>query len=176
MDGRDLKLYEQRTQEAQDLRSENQFLRSDRDHYRKQWYFANERNNALLEKNQKLTAENQLLKQKVKELTLAREAPESEAKVAAPPFKPAIKRRGKRPGRKAGHPAALRPTPDHIDSHQQVPLPKDPAGRESCPRCNACLTDVQDRERLVEDSRRRASTSSFERLSRSSCLSLMSDP
>ena len=151
MDGRDLKLYEQRTLEAQGLRSENQFLRSDRDHYRKQWYLANERNNALVERNQKLAAENQLLNQKVKELTLACETPESQAKVLATPFKPAIKRRGKRPGRKAGHAAALRPMPDHIDSHQHVPLPKDPAGRESCPRCNACLTDVQDRQRLVED-------------------------
>jgi transposase len=151
MDGRELKLYDQRTQEAQFLRSENQFLRGDRDHYRKEWHFANERNNVLRERIEKVTAENKLLKQKVKELTLARQAPESDARTAAPLLKPAVKRRRKRPGRKEGHAAALRPMPDHIDSHQQVPLPRDPAGRESCPKCNACLLNVEDRDRVVED-------------------------
>ena len=112
MDGRELKLYEQRTQEAQFLRSENRFLRSDRDHYRRDWYFANERNNVLRERVEKLASENRLLKQKVQELTLAREAtPESDAKPAAPQIKPSVvSRRRKRPGRKKGHPAALRST------------------------------------------------------------------
>jgi transposase len=59
--------------------------------------------------------------------------------------------RRKRPGRKAGHPAALRPRPGHIDSHQQVPLPKDQEGREACPWCKSCLSDLEDHERLVED-------------------------
>ena len=42
MDGRELKLYEQRLQESQFFRSENNFLRQDRDHWRKEWYFTNE--------------------------------------------------------------------------------------------------------------------------------------
>ena len=41
--------------------------------------------------------------------------------------------------------------PDHIDVHTEVPLPKDPDGRESCPRCNACLFELETHERLVED-------------------------
>ena len=41
--------------------------------------------------------------------------------------------------------------PDHIDVHTEVALPKDPEGRESCPRCNACLSDLAAHERLVED-------------------------
>ncbi|HZK80836.1 MAG TPA: hypothetical protein VFC46_07210, partial [Humisphaera sp.] len=107
MDDRESKLYDQRTQEVQFLRSENQFLRSDRDHYRKEWYFANERNNALKEQVEKLEAENRRLKQQNEELLSAAPADDE----AAPEFvKPAIKRRRhKKPGRKEGHPAALRP-------------------------------------------------------------------
>jgi transposase len=41
--------------------------------------------------------------------------------------------------------------PDKIDFHQPVPLPKDEAGRESCPKCSTCLMDVEDHERIVED-------------------------
>ena len=41
--------------------------------------------------------------------------------------------------------------PDHIDAHQQVALPKDDAGRESCPHCNSCLLDLEDHQRIVED-------------------------
>jgi transposase len=151
MDGRELKQYELWKAEVQDLRGENQRLRRELDTYRPAWYRSSRRIDKLEQKVEKLTAENKLLKQKVKELTLAREAPESDANVAAVPFKPAVKRRRKRPGRKEGHAGALRPMPDHIDAHQPVALPKDSDGRESCPKCNACLLEVEDRQRIVED-------------------------
>lgn len=150
MDGRELKLYEQRTQEVQFLRSENQFLRADRDHYRKEWYFAIERNNNLKDRIEKVEAENRRLKQQNRELKAAAAVPEK----AAPPLgvKPSMSaRRRKRPGRKDGHPAALRPMPEKIDVHQDVPLPQDPAGRASCPHCNACLLELENHERIVED-------------------------
>ena len=150
MDGRELKLYEQRLQEVQFLRSENRFLRSERDDYRKEWYFANERNNVLKERIEKLVAENRRLAQQNRELTARSAAGDDKP---APEFsKPAaVRRRRKRPGRKEGHPAALRPMPEHIDAHQQVPLPKDSAGRASCPRCNSCLLELENHERTVED-------------------------
>ena len=87
MDGRDLKLYEQRNEEVQSLRSENRFLRDDRDHYRKEWLFAKERNNPLKER---------------------------------------------------------------FETHQDVPLPQDSAGRPSCSDCNGCLQDMEHHEHMVE--------------------------
>jgi transposase len=150
MDGRELRLYEQWKQEAQSLRGQNQFLRSDRDHYRKEWYFANERNNVLQEKIEKLEAENARLKQQNLELTAGAAAGDDEP--ATQPVKPpAPRRRRKKPGRKEGHPAALRPVPEKIDAHQDVPLPKGPDGRPSCPHCNSCLLELEDHERVVQD-------------------------
>lgn len=148
MDGRELKIYEQRAQEVQFLRSENHFLRSDRDHYRREWYFANERNNVLREQNEKLEAENRRLTQQNTELIAVATGNDK----SAPEFvKPSVRRRGRKPGRKEGHPAALRPMPEKIDAHQQVPLPQDSAGRASCPKCNSCLLELEDHERIVED-------------------------
>ena len=151
MDGRELlKRYDAYKQEAMSLRDENRFLRSDRDYYHREWYFTQERLNKSQEANQRLREENRRLKQQNKELTASLK--ESNKPEAAPPrFKAAIKRRGKKPGRKEGHPPALRPVPDHIDVHQPVPLPKDPEGRESCPWCKSCLLELEDHQRLVED-------------------------
>jgi len=149
MDGRELKLYTQRMQELAFLRSESAFLRGDRDHYRKECFFASQRINQLEERVEKLSAENARLRQQNLELTAAA------AKEAAgkPGFvtPQAVRRRHKRPGRKEGHPAALRPLPDHIDEHQDVPLPRGRQGHECCPCCEACLLDLEDREHLVED-------------------------
>ncbi len=61
MDGRERELYEQRLQEAQDLRSENDWLRQDRDHYRKEWFFISQRVTQVQERNEKLVAENRRL-------------------------------------------------------------------------------------------------------------------
>ena len=155
MDGRELKQYERFKQEAQFLRSQNQHLQRELDTCRPAWYRSSVRIDKLEQQVEKLKAENKALKQKVKDLTLAAaswaQAGNAESS-AAKAVKPSVnKRRRKRPGRKKGHPAALRPMPDHIDAHQPVPLPKDSQGCESCPCCNARLTEVEDHQRVVED-------------------------
>ena len=155
MTAEELKRYDRFKDEAQTLRAENQFLRYDRDGYRRDWYFARQRINELQERNRQLREENRRLKQQNKELTAAARRPGRAPDVNMPPdwVKPSApaRRRRKRPGRKAGHLAALRPVPDHIDVHHDAPLPKDPSGRPSCPRCNARLQDLKSHERIVED-------------------------
>jgi transposase len=154
MDGRELKQYERFKEEAQFLRSQNQHLQRELDTYRPAWYRASVRIDKLNQQVQKLRAENKTLKQKVKDLTLAAASAEQAGVDESSPVKvtkPSVKKRRKRPGRKPGHPAALRPMPDHVDVDQQVPLPKDPDGRESCPCCNACLLELEDHQRVVED-------------------------
>jgi hypothetical protein len=63
MDGRELKLFNERTQEAHRLRDENRFLRGDRDHYRKECFFLQQRVNQVQERNGKLLEENRRLRQ-----------------------------------------------------------------------------------------------------------------
>src|SRR5450755_3857423 len=148
MDGRERKQYEQWRSEVEHLRYENQHLRRDLDTYRPAWYRASVRIDLLEQRLEKLTAENKLLKQQLKERTPAAQQP-VHGDGAPPAFfvKPSVAvRRRRRPGRKKGHPAALRPVPDHIDVHTEVALPKDPDGRESCPRCNACLFELETHE------------------------------
>src|SRR5215207_988100 len=62
--------------------------------------------------------------------------------------------RRKRPGRKAGHEAALRPVPGAIDRVVDVPLPRRRRTRgRLCPHCRAPLEPgtVKKHRRLVED-------------------------
>jgi transposase len=155
MDGRELKQYERFKEEAQFLRSQSQHLQRELDTYRPAWYRASVRIDKLEQQVEKLKAENKALKQKVKDLTLAgasKAQAGNDESSAAKAVRPSVgNRRRKRPGRKKGHPAALRPMPDHIDAHQPVPLPKDSDGRESCPCCNAWLLEIEDHERVVED-------------------------
>jgi transposase len=151
MDGRELKQYERWKQEVQFLRAQNQHLERELQTFQPAWYRASRRIGVLEERVKKLTEENKLLKQRVKELTLAARSG-NEAQSAAPVIKPSVKSsRRKRPGRKPGHKAALRPMPATIDAHQDVPLPDDAAGRPSCPHCNTCLLEVENHERIVED-------------------------
>lgn len=152
MDGQELKAYEHFKDQAQFYRARAYDLEGELRVVRPELYRADQKIDRLEQRVAKLAAENKLLKQRVKELTLT-SAQASEPAAEAPAFvKPSIAtRRHKRPGRKKGHPAALRPVPDHIDVHQEAPLPKDPSGRESCPCCNACLLDLEDHQRLVED-------------------------
>jgi transposase len=152
MDGRELlKRYDAYKEEALFLRDENRFLRGDRDHYRRKWFFTQERLNKSRESNCKLREENRRLRQQNKELTASLKDAGDKKPAALPQFKAAVKRRCKKPGRKAGHPAALRPVPSHIDVHQPVPLPEDAQAREACPWCKSCLTDLADHQRVVED-------------------------
>ena len=69
-------------------------------------------------------------------------------KPAAPPG------RRKRPGRGAGHDAALRPVPDHVDRTVDVPLRRGRrTGRPTCPRCRTPLKPgtLKRHRRVVED-------------------------
>ena len=73
-----------------------------------------------------------------------------------PPFvkPPAPPGRRKKPGRKAGHEAALRPPPDHVDRTVDVPLRRHPrTGGRLCPRCRTPLGvgTVKRHRRLVEE-------------------------
>jgi len=155
MDGRELKQYEQFKQEAQFLRSQNQHLERELNTCRPAWYHASARIDKLEQQVKKLKAENNALRQRVKDLTLAAASSKQVGggeSSQTQTVKPSVKnRRRKRPGRKQGHPAALRPMPDHIDAHQPVPLPKDSDGCESCPCCNARLLEIEEHERVVED-------------------------
>lgn len=147
-----LKRYDEYKDEAQFLRGENRFLRGERDHYRSQWWFTQQHLNEARESNAKLLEENRRLKQQVKELTEKGREEQEDAKTPPDWVKASVRRvRRKRPGRKAGHPAALRPAPAHIDVEQDVPLPRDPAGRCSCPHCNARLLNLKRHKRVVED-------------------------
>lgn len=161
MDRRELRQYEAWKSEVQFLRDENQHLRLELNACRPELYHAGRRVGELEERVAKLEAENRRLRQRVKDLTstataaTATAGADGKAAVSPPPafVKPNVKskRPRKRPGRKAGHPAALRPVPAHVDVEQDVPLPTDDAGRASCPHCNCALSDVKHHKRLVED-------------------------
>ena len=151
MDGRELKQYEHWKEQAQFLREQNRHLERELQTYQPAWYRASQRIDLLEQRVKKLTEENKLLKQRVKELTLAARR-QSDAQPQTPVIKPSLKsRRRKRPGRKSGHPAALRPMPPTIDAHQEVPLPRDSAGKPSCPHCNSELLEMENHQRVVED-------------------------
>jgi transposase len=152
MDGRQLlKRYDAYKQEAHFLRDQSRFLRGERDHYRREWFFTQQHLNQALESNHKLREENRRLRQQNQELTASLKTADESQSPPTPHVKPSIKRRGKKPGRKAGHPPALRPVPEQVDVHQPVPLPADSQGREACPWCKSCLLELKDHQRLVED-------------------------
>lgn len=151
MDGVELKQYERWKQEVQVLRGECRHLRLEVNACRPALYRAWQRIGRLKQSNRKYREENTRLKRKLADLTAQlRRMP----KPAPPPFaKPNVpdpKRSGK-PGRRPGHPAALRPKPAQIDVHQQVPVPVDSSGHPSCPHCRTQLLDVEHHERIVED-------------------------
>jgi transposase len=99
-----------------------------------------------------LRRENTRLKQQVKELTSARpeSSPESTEPLSfAKPNVPEKVRR--KPGRPAGHEAALRERPPRIDVHQDVSLPIDRQRHACCPHCRTQLSEVKHHRRIVED-------------------------
>lgn len=108
---------------------------------------------ALQEQHEQLKRQNDALRRRIGELTeQLKESPRP--KTPVPAFiKPNLpdRRIKKKPGRKAGHAAAVRPMPATIDVHQTVPLPIDTCGHASCPDCKTQLADVKQHERIVED-------------------------
>jgi len=60
-------------------------------------------------------------------------------------LKPSAKRRRKKPGRKAGHPGACRPNPEHINAQCEHHL-------ATCPQCGTALYKaIREHTRLIED-------------------------
>jgi transposase len=150
MDGRTLlKRYDEVLREAQYLRDHCRHLEQERLVFRPALYRADQRIDRLEQRNAKLKAENIILKQKLADLTAQLKLkPKSlpsfvKANVASAP--------GRKPGRKKGHPAALRPMPVKIDVHETVALPTDEFGKACCPDCRAQLSAVEHHDRYVEE-------------------------
>lgn len=153
MDGRELKQYERWKEEVQFLRGENQRLRLELGACRPALYRAGNRIGKLEQRLEKLQIENAQLRQRVKDLIDQVKAKDAPAPASPPPFVKAnvpVKRR-KKPGRRPGHAAALRPMPAQIDVHQQVELPIDAAGQPCCPHCSTQLSEIEKHQRIVED-------------------------
>ena len=152
MDSRELtKAYERFKDEAQLYRSRAYHLEDELREVRPQLYRAEQKIDRLEQRCRALAEENKLLKQRIKDLS---ERVKHQPKPAAPAFvKPNVaeKSRPKKPGRRPGHAAALRPMPAKIDAHQEVGLPVDEAGKPSCPHCRTQLSDVERHRRVVED-------------------------
>ena len=79
MDGRELRVFNERTMEAQCLRRENQWLRGDRDYLRAQLFHADQRFAELRDRCERLAADNDRLRRQVDELRAARVAGAADA-------------------------------------------------------------------------------------------------
>ncbi|HEX4125084.1 MAG TPA: IS66 family transposase [Tepidisphaeraceae bacterium] len=151
MDRHEYKAYERFKEQAQHFRQRAYDLEAEARVNGPELYRAHLRIGDLEQRVAGLKAENALLKRRLEEVLAAGASGDAGDKPAVAVKASVKRRRRKKPGRKAGHAAALRPMPDHVDAQRDVPLPRDPAGGESCPRCNASLLDVEDREHLIED-------------------------
>ena len=150
MDGRELKQFLRFRDEAYTLRLENQHLRCELNACRPELYQAGQRIGSLEQHNAKLLQENQRLTQKLADLTarfqaMSKPAPPAFVKANVPGKTP------KKPGRKVGHPAALRPMPGKVDLHVAVNVPIDTLGKACCPECRSQLSDVAEHKRYVEE-------------------------
>jgi polyhydroxyalkanoate synthesis regulator phasin len=152
MDGRTLlKRYDQVLQEAQFLRTRNRELEQDLRVSGPALYRADQKIDRLEQRVAKLAAEKRLLQQRIADLTLKLKHTPKPCMSAFVIKANVVAKGRKRPGRRAGHVAALRPMPEKIDVHQEVPVPIDSAGKPSCPHCRTQLADVQRHQRVVED-------------------------
>jgi transposase len=152
MNRAEVKRWNQWKDEVQRVRAENQHLQLELDACRPQLYRADQKIDRLEQRCQKLAARNKILEQKLADMTaqLKSKPPEGRkppafVKVNTP------QRVAKKPGRKAGHAAALRPIPLTIDIHETVALPVDTLEQACCPECRTQLSDVKQHERLVEE-------------------------
>ena len=93
------------------------------------------------------------LEQQVEELKKqAMKSGESGSRVLPSFVKPNLpRRRRKKPGRKDGHEAGLRPMPRKIDHHQKVALAQDDRHHPICPQCKSRLAKLRKHKRIVED-------------------------
>src|SRR5438105_182207 len=107
---------------------------------------------ALRTENDKLRKDKARLQRRVEELTHAGSSGHTPA-AAAPPFvKPSAPDRPRRkPGRRRGHKAALRPRPRKADIQREVSLPVDRDRKLCCPECATALNEVKHHRRWVED-------------------------
>jgi transposase len=150
MDARELKQYERFKDEAQILRMRCRDLEQELRVSGPELYRAYQRIDQLEQKNRTYRDENKRLKQQVADLTQKlRLKPKASVRSFVKANVP--EREQKRPGRKKGHPAALRPKPGKIDVHEQVPLPIDRFGQPCCPECRSQLSDVDHHKRYVEE-------------------------
>jgi hypothetical protein len=109
-------------------------------------------------KVQTLSAELTRARQQITELLTTHRTPEPADELSAsarslPSFvKPNVaKKPRKKPGRKMGHIAALRPMPSKIDQVIEVPLARNDRNRELCPRCRCALMNLRSHDRIIED-------------------------
>lgn len=152
MDRRTLeKRYDQVRDEAYSLRLRVRDLEQERRVVGPELHRAYQRIDQLEQQRDKLAAENQVLKRKLADVTA--ELKRTPGGKQVPAFvKPNVSAgRSKKPGRKAGHAAALRPPPATIDIHETVAAPIDTLGQACCPECRTQLSDVLHHERLVEE-------------------------
>jgi transposase len=108
------------------------------------------KNRQLQQENDHLRAENLALNQRLLELT----EPAASAEKSLPPafVKANVPDKPHRkPGRPAGHEAALREPPTSIDVEQTVALPIDEHHKPCCPHCKTQLSRIRHHRRLVED-------------------------
>jgi transposase len=154
MDRRTLeKRYDQVMQEAQLLRLRCRDLEQELRVCGPALYRANQRIYELQQRRDALATENKTLKQKLADVTAElKSAPPGRGKELPAFVKPnAAAKTPRKPGRKKGHPAALRPMPAKIDVHETVSVPVDNFGKACCPECRSQLSDVEHHERLVEE-------------------------
>src|SRR5947208_4756899 len=130
MDGRTLaRRYDEVLREGQDLRDHCRHLEWELSACRPELYRAHCRIDRLEQRNAKLKHENAVLRQKLADLTAELKHQPQAVPAASPGFvKANVPERAtppKKPGRRPGHAAALRPMPAKIDIHETVPVPID---------------------------------------------------
>ena len=117
-------------------------------------YELHQRDLRLKERDRYIDQLLQQIQELKKQATAEAQMPSATAPPVVPSFvKPNLprRRRRKRPGRKKGLEAALRPMPRKIDHHEKVPLgTTDAAGQPLCPQCKAHLLRLRRHKRIAE--------------------------